>query len=128
MIDIDDFKVVNDTYGHQFGDRVLKRFSKILFEMDLGNNSRVVGRYGGDEFIVAGRLENLNLITRGFAKFAKKLEEEFDDVDMPITCSIGLTFRSKTDTVKDLVYKADIKMYESKQKGKNQITYKDERK
>lgn len=123
MIDIDDFKVVNDTFGHQYGDRILKRFSKILFEMEEGNNDRVVGRYGGDEFIVAGRVNIREDVELFFRKFALKLQDEFEDIEIPITCSVGITFKKKTDTVKDLVYKADIKMYESKQKGKNQITY-----
>lgn len=123
MIDIDDFKVVNDTFGHQYGDRILKRFSKILYEMESGNDDRVVGRYGGDEFVVAGRVDSKLEAERFFKKFALKLQEEFEDIEIPITCSVGLTFAKKTDTVKDLVYKADIKMYESKQKGKNQITF-----
>lgn len=128
MIDIDDFKEVNDTYGHQFGDQVLERLSKILFRMDLGNNDRVVGRYGGDEFIVAGTIDDIKDVPRGFKKFSDRVEQEFKDLGVPITCSVGLTLSTETDTVKDLVYKADIQMYKSKQQGKNQITYKDERK
>jgi diguanylate cyclase (GGDEF)-like protein len=127
MIDIDDFKEVNDTYGHQYGDKILARLSRILYHIDLGNNERIVGRYGGDEFIVAGTVDSKSQIPAGFKKFSDRIKEEFKDSDIPITCSVGLTFSNPTDTVKDLVYKADIKMYESKQKGKNQITYEDER-
>jgi len=127
MIDIDDFKEVNDTYGHQYGDRILSRLSKILYRMDLGDGDRIVGRYGGDEFIVAGTIENKSQVPRGFKKFSDRIKEEFKDSDIAITCSVGLVFSTPTDTVKDLVYKADIRMYESKQKGKNQITYQDER-
>ena len=78
----------------------------------------------GDEFVVAGRVEEPMEDEKIFKKFALKLQGEFEDIDIPITCSMGLVFKKKTDTVKDLVYKADIKMYESKQKGKNQLTYK----
>lgn len=126
MIDIDDFKEVNDTYGHLFGDRVLERFSKILFRTDLGNIERVVGRYGGDEFIVAGTVNSKEEAVLGFERFSKRINQEFEDIGVPITCSVGITFSTPTDTVKDLVYKADIEMYKSKQQGKNQITTKDE--
>ena len=127
MIDIDDFKLVNDTHGHQFGDEVLERLSKILYRIDLGNNERVVGRYGGDEFIVAGIVDDIDDVPKGFKKFSDRVEQEFKDLGVAITCSVGLAFSGPTDTVKDLVYKADIQMYKSKQHGKNQITYKDER-
>ena len=127
MIDIDDFKEVNDTYGHQFGDKILAKLSKVLYRMDLGNNDRVVGRYGGDEFVVAGYVDDKRDVPIGFKKFSERIAQEFKDVDIPITCSVGLVFCNEKDTVKDLVYKADIKMYESKQKGKNQITFEDAR-
>jgi len=126
MIDIDDFKEVNDTHGHQFGDEVLERLSKVLFRIDLGNNDRVVGRYGGDEFIVAGIIDKISDIPKGFKLFSDRIQQEFKDLGVEITCSVGLAISNETDTVKDLVYKADIQMYKSKQQGKNQITYKDE--
>ena len=76
----------------------------------MSNKVELIGWYGGDEFIVAGTIENKSQVPRGFKKFSDRIKEEFKDSDIAITCSVGLVFSTPTDTVKDLVYKADIRI------------------
>jgi diguanylate cyclase (GGDEF)-like protein len=121
MIDIDDFKFINDTYGHQFGDTVLQRFSKTLSNLNCGQ--KVIGRYGGDEFLVCGTAENTESRNICFRTTKEEIRKEFSDMDIPITFSVGLVFCKVDDTLKDLIYKADINLYTSKKNGKNQITF-----
>ena len=120
MIDIDDFKIINDTYGHQFGDDILGRFSKVLLNLDC--KQKVVGRYGGDEFLICGLAKDKESRLVCFQKAQEEMMKEFSDIKTPLTFSVGLVFYKEDDTLKDLIYKADIKLYESKRNGKNQIT------
>ncbi len=122
MIDIDHFKMINDTYGHQFGDQVLCRLSRILKE-----NSREVdicGRYGGEEFMVV-----TNLNAEDTLKFASKLHAaiehyEFDCGGKKIhaTVSIGIA-ECQTDiqSKQELIERADSALYKAKKDGRNLI-------
>jgi diguanylate cyclase (GGDEF)-like protein/PAS domain S-box-containing protein/putative nucleotidyltransferase with HDIG domain len=122
MIDIDHFKLVNDTYGHQFGDQVLCQLSRILKE-----NSREVdicGRYGGEEFMVV-----TNLNAEDTLKFASKLhaaieQYEFDcgDKKIHVTVSIGIA-ECQTDiqSKQELIERADSALYKAKKDGRNLI-------
>ena len=120
MVDLDDFKTVNDTYGHQKGDEVLRIFAELL---SMGNyKDKVVGRYGGDEFIIAGVfIDNMDIVER-FELFASRVKAKFEAMDMDIKFSAGVALCKEGDTVKDLIYKADIAMYESKRLGKNRVS------
>lgn len=120
MIDIDDFKVVNDTYGHQKGDEVLVEFANLLRSRNYPDH--IVGRYGGDEFIIAGLYTKDLDIKEGFKDFNVLLKEMCQKLGVQVTFSAGSVIYSKGDSAKDLVYKADIKMYESKRLGKNRVT------
>jgi diguanylate cyclase (GGDEF)-like protein/PAS domain S-box-containing protein/putative nucleotidyltransferase with HDIG domain len=122
MIDIDHFKMTNDTYGHQFGDQVLRQLSKIL-----KSNSREVdicGRYGGEEFMIV-----TNMDAEETLKFASKLhaaieKHEFDcgEKKIHITVSIGIA-ECKTDiqSKQELVERADSALYKAKRDGRNLI-------
>ena len=120
LIDIDDFKVVNDTYGHQKGDEVLVRFGQLLLSFKMYNS--IVGRYGGDEFVVAlPNLKRIDIKDR-FRNLGKEMDKLKEELGVEITFSAGIAIYQKGDSAKDLIYKADIKMYESKRNGKNQLT------
>lgn len=120
MIDLDDFKIVNDTYGHQKGDEVLKQFARELLKSQY--DDRVVGRYGGDEFIIAGVYDSHIDSQASFKEFSKRLRSIQDELGIDFSFSAGTALYSIGDTAKDLVYKADIKMYESKRLGKNRVS------
>lgn len=130
MVDIDHFKRVNDTYGHQAGDHVLEVTAKILQEAT--RETDVVGRFGGEEFMVI--LANSD--QAGALIFAertrKRLEEtriEYEGKHIPVTASLGTAsfterqpnafFPNLDDIVNTLIKQADTALYHSKANGRN---------
>lgn len=123
MLDVDDFKKVNDTYGHRTGDNVLqtvaKKCVKTLRETDI------MGRYGGEEFGIllpyAGVQESLKAAER----LKKNISEEpilLGNASIYITVSMGIAVLDESvDTFEELLNRADIALYKAKQKGKNCI-------
>lgn len=121
MLDVDDFKIVNDTLGHNVGDRVLSQTGQVLKEA-VGANG-IVGRLGGDEFaaIVFG-LEDSDAVDEFCVKLSGKLKNII--FDMEYSASIGMTTGDDRElTFKDLYYEADQAMYYSKRQGKNRISF-----
>lgn len=123
MLDIDDFKAVNDTYGHQVGDKVLRRFSDTLKE-----SCRVydrVGRYGGEEFLIVLPRTTMEQAMDIGERLLKEIENlVFDDIveGMKITCSIGIcSSTSFLEYSSALVAAADTALYEAKENGKNRV-------
>ena len=120
LIDIDDFKIVNDTYGHQAGDQVLVSLASIIELSPV--DDLVAGRYGGDEFILAGRTNPMFPVEDLYELITLRLEESCKEMKVDVSISAGTTIYTKEKDVKELVYKSDIKMYESKRLGKNRMT------
>ena len=121
MLDVDDFKIVNDTLGHNVGDRVLSQTGQVLKEA-VGANG-IVGRLGGDEFaaIVFG-LEDSDAVDEFCVKLSGRLKNII--FDMEYSASIGMTTGDDRElTFKDLYYEADQAMYYSKRQGKNRISF-----
>ena len=121
MLDVDDFKIVNDTLGHNVGDRILSQTGQVLKEA-VGANG-IVGRLGGDEFaaIVFG-LEDSDAVDEFCVKLSGKLKNII--FDMEYSASIGMTTGDYRElTFKDLYYEADQAMYYSKRQGKNRISF-----
>lgn len=123
FIDLDRFKQINDTYGHETGDEVLKETSKRL--KSTLRESDTVARLGGDEFIVViNELNNLKDIDIVARNILNKLQLPFivSEHEHYITCSIGISiFPEDTDgnDIDILIKHADIAMYEAKAAGKN---------
>ena len=126
LFDIDHFKMVNDTYGHQVGDMILKDVSAVI--KSNSRNTDIVGRLGGDEFLVIlpntqmqGALtcvERVRLVVEKYGLFRQKSYPKCQ-----ITLSIGLAeFNNSLDTPERLLNKADKALYQSKQKGKNRVS------
>ncbi|QWR78587.1 sensor domain-containing diguanylate cyclase [Candidatus Magnetomonas plexicatena] len=124
MLDIDFFKKVNDTHGHQAGDEVLRQVTKIVkTELRL---SDVLARYGGEEFLVV--LTETDIQTAAFVcdRIRQRVEDssvEFNRNTIKVTISLGLS--SFKDTLTDylqLVNEADIALYRSKKEGRNRLT------
>ncbi len=121
MIDIDHFKVVNDTYGHDVGDDVLKLVSKVL-KSNFRKKDLIV-RNGGEEFCIV--LDDLTLekAINIFEKLIKKIEStpyEKNGIVINITVSIGLFHGIKND-IKSMLSLADKKLYVAKKNGRNQL-------
>jgi len=122
-VDLDNFKAVNDNYGHAEGDLLLKAVANVLTHSV--RQTDIVGRMGGDEFIVY--LTNVNN-KKTAEKVAAKLctavsalsleKEEWSD----ITASFGVAFGNNNSTWSSLYHEADVALYDAKEKGKNQYS------
>ncbi|MEG1610017.1 MAG: GGDEF domain-containing protein [Bilophila sp.] len=121
LIDIDDFKCVNDTYGHINGDYVLKFLATAM--QDVFRSDDVLARWGGDEFIVF--MHNINdkvTITSRMERLRlKMLLFNSEDITMPVTLSVGIAIAEKTTSMSELFKKADEILYQVKKAGKNRF-------
>ncbi|MFH0776487.1 MAG: sensor domain-containing diguanylate cyclase [Patescibacteria group bacterium] len=123
MIDLDDFKMINDNFGHQAGDCVLQSVARILRE-NLRDKA-LVARYGGEEFTVLfdERFSQPGIMRKMLNELRSKITEQkilFGRRKIHITASFGAAFLStKTATPKELVAAADRAMYAAKAAGKN---------
>lgn len=123
LIDIDYFKRVNDTYGHQVGDGVLRHFSALL--ENLSRSMDTVARYGGEEFviIVPGYTEAVA------TEFGERLRSTIESSLIPlgeggsisVTASIGVSTLKSNDGASDLLRRADKALYAAKRGGRNQV-------
>lgn len=124
LLDIDDFKHINDTYGHDIGDKVLK----VLVEEshDILRGSDIFGRWGGEEFIVMLPESD----TQKALMLAERLREAISQIDVltdygshiKITVSIGMTIvENKDDLLDDIIKRADKALYHAKKQGRNRI-------
>ncbi len=118
-IDLDHFKHLNDTFGHQAGDTVLQRFAEILKTYTRGSD--IVGRWGGEEFLVVCPASNL----RGAAIQAEHLRKKLAAMPFPgigkQTASFGVTELLPGESIDDLIRRADAALYAAKDKGRNRV-------
>ena len=125
IIDMDNFKLVNDQLGHPVGDKVLQDFSKLL-ESFFNRNKDVVSRLGGDEFAVfIGRnitaTEADAMLTKFMSIVHKNLEEKYPAQNL--SASIGAAFVSRSASYSFLYQNADKALYEAKRGGKNRFQF-----
>lgn len=120
LIDLDLFKSVNDTYGHVFGDKVLKQFADTV-KKNLGEND-LIARFGGEEFMILFGTDNeeeiittMDTISKEYAIFSEKEKgKEF-------TFSAGGALYGKNSSITDIFTTADKRLYEAKAAGRNMI-------
>lgn len=121
MLDLDNFKKVNDSHGHAMGDVALKTFAGILQGCVAGKNA-AVGRWGGEEFIIS----TLGLSKEEVFAFAEEVRKKVEDYDFgevgALTCSIGVSHLEGNDTFEDVYERMDKAMYSSKEAGRNRVT------
>ena len=124
MLDLDDFKRVNDTYGHPIGDMVLKKLAR--FMSDMLRHTDFIGRYGGEEFIII--FPNTNLTNA--VRLCNKIREKFsahsfkaEGLEFNVTLSAGLADYPTHQTVDALIAAADRALYQAKLKGRNRILF-----
>lgn len=123
MCDVDHFKVVNDTYGHQTGDELLCGLTKILKESI--NESDLIGRIGGEEFLIIAsaktRADVIAMFERCCRQVAKAKIPTMSGM-LPITVSIGVAHCADKDSVTELLAAADAALYTAKHQGRNRVS------
>ena len=119
MCDIDDFKSINDTYGHDMGDEALKYVSKVLINNVRGHD--YVIRYGGDEFLIVFTDCSEEVVINRMKMILKKLRYPIRNTNLIISISAGIAKKMENDNIEDTITRADGALYESKQLGKNII-------
>lgn len=123
IIDIDDFKIINDTFGHSVRDLVIKKFANQLKSQFRKND--IVGRIGGDEFVVFIRFSNLNWLNKKAERLRKSLNKKatVEDNQCKFSSSIGIAIAPEHGTDFETLYKnADKALYQTKENGKNGYT------
>ena len=122
FLDIDYFKKVNDTYGHDMGDTVLKEFALLLTSLSRAED--LVCRYGGEEFLIIAYNISLKNAIKKFNNIRVEVENksiEFDNKSINITISIGLAIGKVEDSVESIISNADKALYEAKENGRNRL-------
>jgi diguanylate cyclase (GGDEF)-like protein len=124
MFDIDNFKSINDRYGHAAGDEVIMRIAKVCIAYK--RNSDVVGRLGGEEFAL--------LLPETSPSEAEVVAERLRDqisreiislgaIEINVTISMGISEASQSSSCKELIGQSDLAMYEAKNTGRNRVCY-----
>lgn len=126
IFDLDHFKKLNDNYGHDAGDYVLKEKSHIIRDHGIRQGD-IFARYGGEEFCIL--LPNTNLkqgfeIAERLRSLIQKHEFIYDGKRLPVTASVGIAdYRQGVNTGTDLFKRADSAVYKSKEGGRNQVNF-----
>ncbi|MEG2117817.1 MAG: diguanylate cyclase, partial [Clostridia bacterium] len=117
IFDVDNFKKINDTNGHMYGDEILSYVAKIA--ADIFKDNGIIARWGGDEFIGIMKENSSNKeILDNFVKLLLSGENEFS---MPISVSLGMTQITEDITIEEAVVNADAAMYRAKENGKGKV-------
>lgn len=127
IFDLDHFKLINDTYGHLAGDRVLECFGNILSRSTRPHD--FVARWGGEEFILLLSQTDLELSRAAAERIRREVQDLAFSVGPPdhlisihATVSVGITASSDpSDSLRDLIQRADTALYEAKRRGRNRV-------
>ena len=130
FIDLDDFKIVNDSYGHDYGDGVLIAFARFLRRLfkaiSPGFPFGQVFRLGGDEFIAVIPPEQENNVRKYLNSMLRRTKKPWKSLDKEFYCSLSIgvaSWKGGSDVPGSILKKADIAMYHAKKSGKNQFAY-----
>lgn len=126
ILDLDDFKKLNDTYGHIAGDAALKHLVKIV--KDTLRSMDVIARFGGEEFLILMPETTVEAAASTMTRLQRELTKHFflhDNEKVLITFSAGVALRRPNEEQTELVKRADKAMYTAKQTGKNRVVVAD---
>ncbi|CAA0078747.1 Response regulator PleD [Zhongshania aliphaticivorans] len=119
FIDIDYFKVINDTHGHAYGDLALKQLGKILNE--FGRSSDIIGRYGGEEFIIVFPDASRDAAQR----YAERIHKLVEKIHLTVSIGVSQIKASNATPLDVLVESADKALYQAKSAGRNRTVFSD---
>ena len=123
LMDIDNFKNVNDSYGHSMGDNVLKMVAKSLQSGIMRTD--IIARWGGEEFICLLRgtdEESLKRVAERLRMLIQASGIRMNSNEVKVTISIGATLHKAGESIEDMIERADKLLYQSKQDGRNKVT------
>lgn len=121
MLDIDHFKKVNDTYGHQAGDEVLQNFAQVI--KNILRPEDLLARYGGEEFVIVMQkpLGKALVVAERIRKAVESTSVNTTAGNINITTSLGVATQNDGDTPETIVDRADKALYQAKHKGRNRV-------
>ena len=121
FMDIDNFKSVNDTYGHSAGDEVLRKVAELLTSSVRGSD--MVARWGGEEFAVLLRSASISIAESEAENLRAKIEQLTFTAypDLHVTASFGVVSSEKSHDAKELYELADEALYKAKESGRNRV-------
>jgi diguanylate cyclase (GGDEF)-like protein len=123
ILDIDKFKDINDTYGHNVGDLIIKKLSSMLIE-NFENNRSIPARLGGEEFCILFYRSSLNKVFLSMEAFRRAIENQKieinDNQTLKFTISIGIS-SNIGDTYDEFIGNADKLLYQAKENGRNRV-------
>ena len=119
MLDIDFFKKINDTYGHQAGDAVLIEISQVI--RNTLRSTDIISRWGGEEFLVLCLETNLNTAKNLADKLCRTIEKHQFSIGVTVTISGGISEFNNQKGIEKVIAEADRKLYKAKQEGRNQV-------
>ncbi|RZD15807.1 MAG: sensor domain-containing diguanylate cyclase [Candidatus Acididesulfobacter guangdongensis] len=121
MFDIDRFKDVNDGFGHEIGDYILKEITKLI-KRSLRNTDYFF-RYGGEEFMIISPETPLSTAKELAERLRLKIEEHDFNIETSLTCSFGITEAVKGDTNASIIFRVDGALYNAKNTGRNKVSW-----
>ncbi|MEA3552816.1 MAG: diguanylate cyclase [Campylobacterota bacterium] len=124
FFDIDHFKKVNDDYGHDGGDIVLKTFASLLLK--LTRDTDIIGRYGGEEFVAALHYKDISELEAYVSRIKSVVSKNkflYNSHKIQITLSAGVELRSNNKTASQTISNADKSLYKAKNSGRNKIIF-----
>ena len=122
VLDLDDFKDVNDTYGHQVGDDVLREFSSLILGNIRGDD--IFARWGGEEFLLLLQHTNVENAMRKIESLRTLIDKYTFKHIGHMTSSFGVAKKEEVDDIHSLLQRADKALYEAKDSGKNRVIFK----
>ena len=121
-IDIDYFKMVNDTYGHDVGDKVLKQFVNVIQKSSRKDDLLI--RWGGEEFLLLTKVKSIDNAKKVLENIRNAISQASFEGIKHMTCSIGATNYKENENIEESFKRADDALYEAKNNGRNQVQIK----
>ncbi len=119
ILDVDNFKNINDTYGHQVGDDILYELAQIV--QNRTRHTDIFARWGGEEFVMILPNTDLEIASKVAEDIRAIIASHVFSNNLAITCSFGVSLLEEKDTKKSIVKRADDALYRAKLSGKNRV-------
>ena len=120
MCDVDNFKNVNDIFGHPMGDEVLRSVAQIIRNNIRGEDAAC--RYGGDEMLIIFSTNDVDIVLKRMENICNEVKRSINLPSVPVTLSVGIAIKQNDERLEDLIQNADDALYESKGNGKDRVT------